>query len=386
MATGSITLTVGGTDYALTGLDFGSAASFADVATTVQAAMVTAGLSNATVSYNSTRGGFDFDSGDAADGAVTVTDTDSTTAAALGWDSDAIYSTGVSAETVTDVIDAAAIEDNDFGSFLFIDDLTIDEVEEAAIWNDAQNVLYMFLVSVTADDAAAYYSTLSGYGGTGVTLTTDDVADEYHEQFPAELLASTNFDDDNASKNYMYQQDSRRSATVTTSTDKAAYDALRVNYFGQTQESGELLEFYQEGQLMGGSTDPLAMGVYANEMWLKSELKAQALSMFLAFEQISADNTGLAIWETYLQAVCDQAVDNGVFSTDKTLTTTQQLYITQKSGDSLAYKEVASKGYWYDSEIVSTTEDDVTTYAIEYTLIYAKRDSVDSVSGTHVLI
>jgi hypothetical protein len=386
ITSGSITVNVGGSPYALTGLDFSADTSYADVATTVQAALVAAGLTNTTVTYEATDTAFNMDTVDTINGEISVTDVDSTTAGALGWGSGAIFSAGIAEQSVTDVIDEATTSDNDYGSFLFIDDLSESEHVEASIWNDAKNVLFMYLVRVTEDNASDMFGALGGYGGTGLILVNDDVLTEYHDQFPAELLASTDYDDTNASKNYMYQQDSRRTAIVTDSTTKATYDALRVNYFGQTQEAGTLLEFFQPGQLCGGSTDPLAMGVYANEMWLKSELKADGINMFLALEQVPADNAGLAIWNTYLEAKAEAAVFNGVFSTSKTLTTTQKLYIDQLTGDANAYLDVASKGYWYSSEITSETTDGVTTYSIEYTLVYAKRDSVDAIDGKHVLI
>ena len=58
----------------------------------------------------------------------------------------------------------------------------------------------------------------------------------------------------------MYQQDSRVTTSVVGDTEADANDANETNYFGQTQEAGTNLTFFQKGRLMGGSTAPKAMG------------------------------------------------------------------------------------------------------------------------------
>ena len=122
------------------------------------------------------------------------------------------------------------------------------------------------------------------------------------------------------------------------------------------------------------------MGVHANEQWFKSYIKSQFLSMFIALQQVSADLAGQSIGISYLDAGIALALTNGTIAVGKTLTTTQINYITQLTGDNKAYLEVQSRGYWYN----------VTTNAVnntmDYLLVYAKRDSVDKVSGRNSLI
>ena len=76
----------------------------------------------------------------------------------------------------------------------------------------------------------------------------------------------------------MFQTDSRLTPSVTTDTEAKINDDLGVNYYGQTQEAGVNLSFFQKGRLTGGTTAPKAMGVHANEQWLKSYLKSQFLN------------------------------------------------------------------------------------------------------------
>ena len=178
----------------------------------------------------------------------------------------------------------------------------------------------------------------------------------------------------------MYYTDSRLTPSVTNDTEADANDALNVNYYGQTQEAGVNLSFFQKGRLTGGTTAPKAMGVHANEQWLKSYLKSQFLNMFLALQQVSADLAGQSIGISYLDSGIALALSNGSIAVGKTLTTTQINYITQLTGNSNAYLEVQSRGYWYD---VTTN---ATNNTMDYLLVYAKRDSVDKVNGRHSLI
>lgn len=290
------------------------------------------------------------------------------------------------AQSPVKALSLLAESNNNFGSFDFIPDLSLDDKVAVAEWNAARNNEFMYLTSCSKSEAQAYYDALKGYSGTGVTVRADDVTDEYPELLPAAILASQNWDKPAASQNYMYQVDDRLTPSVTSTTEATALDLLRVNYMGQTQEAGKNIQFFQRGVLMGDNASPTAMGVYANEMWLKSYLKSQFLNMFLAMPQVPADTVGIAMGTSYIDVAVNKAIDNGSIATGKTLTNTQKLYITELSGDENAWRDVSGRGYWYAVDISEQTLDGITQMVMDYTLIYSKRDSVDHVSGRHILI
>ena len=133
----------------------------------------------------------------------------------------------------------------------------------------------------------AYHDALIGFGGTGVTLY-DPANNDYPWLLPRALLASQQFDKPAASANYMYQNDARLKPVIDKTADANTFDALRMNYIGLTQEAGTNLQFYQRGVLMGGAQYPSAMGVYANEQWLKAYLKAGFLFEYVLAMQASS--------------------------------------------------------------------------------------------------
>lgn len=390
IADGSFNLTVGAQVATISALNLTGAASLAAVAALIEDAIqleVGDQFTTATVTYNATRGSFDFLSG------VTGTATISVAAAGVGTDllgplgwtgTGAILSDGAAAETITDVLTESADASNNFGSFLFMPTLTIDEVEEAAVWNTAQNVLYQFMVPVLDADAAAYYAALSGYAGVAVTLS--EVSGEYPEMIPMIILAATNYSARNSVQNYMFQI-FNVTPSVTNTIDSNALDVLRVNYYGRTQTAGQNLDFYQRGVLMGLPVNPVDMNVYANEQWLKDAAGAAIMELLLALAKVSANAKGRIQLLSQIQSVIDEALFNGTISVGKTLSNTQKVYISEITGDDDAWRQIQTIGYWIDCVMESyVTVDDRTEWKAVYTLVYSKDDVIRKVEGSHVLI
>lgn len=389
ISNGAFVLELDGTTNTISGLDFSSAASLAEVASIVQDginAETGTMWTDAAVSWNATRQSFDFVGGDVGAATISVTAAGSGTDIAdqLGWLTGAIVAPGTDAKSVTDTLTDTTSTSNNFGSFAFLPSLTDDEVEEASVWNDGQNVLFIYLLPCSAAKASTYYAALKDYAGTAITLST--VSGEYPEQVPGMILAATKYTARNSVQNYMFQVFSL-TPTVTTSAASNTYDGERVNYYGQTQTAGQIIEFYQRGILTGLSTDPVDMNTYANEMWLKDEAGVAIMSLLLALSKVSANTQGRAQLMGTLQSVIQTALFNGTISVGKPLDNTQKLYIAELTGDEKAWYQVQNSGYWLDCVFERrVNEDDSVEYVAVYTLIYSKDDVVRKVEGSHVLI
>jgi hypothetical protein len=412
VTTGEFKITLAGVDFNVTALDFSADTTYAEVASALQVAVRATGgaMAAATVVFDSLRTTFDFDTNGDADGEISFSVVGSGTSLdnyddfgfgsnddnffdgsfdvsfsstgglldLIGFGENATFSNGVTAQTVTDALSTSTSLSNNYGSFDFIPALTNNQIVERATFANGRNVEFMNLQRVLTTNRSTISGLVSGFASTGLILAP--LATQYPELLPAAILASLNYERPAASANFMYYTDSRLTPSVLTDVEADANDALGVNYYGQTQEAGVNVSFFQRGRLTGGATAPKAMGVHANEQWLKSYLKSQFLSMFLALQQVSADLVGQSIGISYLDAGIALALSNGSIAVGKTLTTTQINFITQITGNSTAYLEVQSRGYWYD---VTTNAADNT---MDYLLVYAKRDSVDKVNGRHSLI
>lgn len=389
---GSFSLTMGGFTFVVSTLDFSAAGSLAAVATIIQTGVQSktgggALWTGATVSYDATRGSFNLVGGATGAAVISVAagGVGTDIADQLGWLSpDTILSNGSAAESITTVLtESAGVSDN-FGSFLFLPGLTNDQIEEAAEWNDEQNVKFIYCVPVTRANASAYYTLLSGLSGVAVTLS--EIADQYPEQVPMMILAATDYSRRNAVQNYMFQIFTLTPG-VTTTAISDELDLVRCNYYGRTQTAGQLIDFYQRGTMMGLATDPVDQNVYANEIWLKDAAGAKIMELLLALPRISANAQGRGQLISVLQTVINQALLNGTISVGKELNTTQKLFITNMTGAPLAWHQVQDTGYWLDCRMVPVvTIDGRTEYKAVYTLIYSKDDAIRKVEGTHVLI
>lgn len=390
---GTVTFNFESSTATLVGIDFSTAVTLAQVATLLTAEFAAAAdpnVASTTVTYDATNSRFVV-AGSLLDLTSMSFDqigagiTDVADALSLYTSLGAVNVTGVSAaQTPLEALQASINISNNFGSFVFNSTLTIAEHGTVAEYSSGLNVLFQYMVPVALADYVSWSAALIGYAGTALTLSV--TAGEFPEMVPMIQLAATDYSRRNATVNYMFKQFSL-TPSVTTEALSDALDAVRVNYYGATQTAGQTLAFYQRGVLMGQSTDPLDMNVYANEQWLKDSVGAAILSLLLGTGRVPANEAGRAQILSVIQDSIDLAILNGTISIGKTLTTAQRLFVTQQTGDALAYHQIQGLGYWVDATIVAyVAPSNITEYKAVYTLLYGKDDAIRFVSGTHSLI
>jgi hypothetical protein len=402
---GTFGLTIAGTPHTFS-IDFSTATSLGggapSVKTILQAAINAADVdpvwASATVTYDAVRGSFQFVGGATGPATISVQAGVGGTPIAgpgadniLGWyeGTSLVISDGANAQTPVEAVMASAVASNNFGSFLFMNTTTLPQVIEVATWNAGQNVTYIYLVAVTSmSEATSYNAALIGFRGTGVMLSPSPAPLNYVEQDPMQIFAATNYDAINSVQNYMFQIFPGQEASVKDDATADFYDGLRVNYYGQTQTAGQFISFFQRGNLMGGVDAPIAMNVYANEVWLKDAMGAALMQLLLVQGRVPANATGQSLVLSSLQSVIDEALNNGTISANKTLTDTQIAFITSTAGDDKAWYQVQNSGYWVNCQIVSFFNNitSLTEFKAVYTLIYSKDDTINKITGQQILI
>ena len=388
---GSLVLTINGNRHEVTELDFSEAASYAAVASILQTAVRALDSADqfayATVAFDAPTRTFAFTGGEA--GAATMAaadnaDSGTPVAAMLRWNtgSGAVTSNGKDATSVTDTLNRSTDASNNYGSFLFMEPLTLDEMEEAAKFAHLSNIGFMFCQGVSAEDFADAHEKLKNYSGVALTLRDPQNPDDFDEMCPMVLLAATDYSRLNGTLNYMFHQFGL-APKVTDNATADLFDAARVNYYGRTQQAGQLVDFYMRGVLQGDIQD---MNVYANEMWLKDRAGADIMALQLNLPEIAANNEGVARLTGCLQNVIARALNNGAISIGKPLNYTQQAFIREITGDELAWVQVQNLGYWLKFSIEEVTVDDRVEWVAKYLLVYSKKDVIRKVEGTHSLI
>lgn len=374
---GTFDVNLNGVEKAIAGINLSTATSFADVAKLITDALTGEDVA-ASVTYNA-NGRFYLESTATGSGNVFTAPTGSV-ADALGMSApNGIVSPGADSQTAVQTLSHSVEVSNNFFSFAFLSSVTGQEAEIGQ-WTHTQNVAYMWSAVSAAATMQALQDAVKGFDG--VCLTLDKFAANANFM-PMAIIAAIDYTQPNAVVNAMYQQFAGVNPSVTTTTESAQWDAIRVNYYGMTQHAGQPVSFYQNGVLQGSITD---IGVFANEAWLKDGFFTDLLNLRLSLDSLPATDTGLGLVMTTLQARIEQAVLNGVINPGKTLNATQKAYITQISNDSQAWLSVQTQGYWYTATIEQYTEDGVEKFKVNYTLIYAKGDSINRIDGSDILI
>jgi hypothetical protein len=418
---GKLTLQFGATQVALTGLDFASDGTLAAVATTLQTALVAAAsqapngeLATCTVSWNATTQAFDF----SASSTVTATENfavispsgitpQTDVAAALGWyaSQGAQVLSASLLETRVAGFNRVTSLNNNCGEFCYTDtsDLTLSDATAVGQANAALNVMFIFRVYATPTDWATWQAALIGIAGLGLEYEDISVTGgrEYIEMLPMSIHASINYNAVNGAVNFMFKANSNAyTASINDNpgtVQSDTLDAARVNYYGVTQTGGQNISFYQRGVLCGGATAPVTSTVFANEQWFKDMCGANLMNLQLSVGQIPANKRGQNMCELVLEGQpataltpasgIQLAIANGTISANAPLSLSQQIYITQQTNDSTAWQQVQNTGYWKATNITSAVaESAVTEYTLNYTIIYRKDDTINTIVGSHQLI
>lgn len=388
ITSGNMIVNIGTSSYTISGVNLSTAVSLDAVASTIQTAIRSGPgtlYSSAVVSWDAAANRFVlFAGGSAQNAPVSIANTNSGTqlAVALAWNEGdgATWIDGVASQSPVEAVAKASGISNNFGSFLIVPTITLEQIEAVADWNDAQNVAYIYLIGVSSANASSWAGALQQKSGIAMTLNPA-IDGEFPHMLPGSQLAATDYERRNSTCNYMYLQDDLTPA-VTTDALADTYDNLRINYYGQTQQAGNNISFYQRGYMMGLPTDPLDINTFANEIWFKDAITVALLNLLLAMPKVSANASGRSLLQAQCMGVIELALFNGTISVGKTLTTTQQAYITQMTGDEDAWRQVNSIGYWFDIVIRPVGAE----YHAFYTLIYSKDDAVRKVTGSNVLI
>lgn len=398
---GLLSFKFGATQINLTGIDLGAAASFADVATAVQTklrANAAPEVATATVVWNATAQAFDITGSPTGvvtetvqvvvpSGAVPTTDV----AAAMGLyaSQGALITSAHVAEAPEACLSRVMSQNNNCGSFCFTDTAALTLTQVTAVANQAAtyNVGFMYQVRINESTYSTWQAALIGIAGVGLNYqlsTIDSTA--YLEMFPMSVQASIDFTKPNGTLGFMYKQDAALTPSVTTDTLSDSLDSLRINYIGQTQSAGALINFYQRGVLCGGTTSPLDMTIYANEQWFKDYVGSLLMSLQLSQPQVAANARGQTLCGLQLKAAIEKALVNGTISVNGPLDSVQQAFIYSVTNDPTAWQQVQSKGYWYTSQLTSAINAGVTEYTYQYTLLYRKDDVIKQVNGSHLLV
>lgn len=381
----SATITIqqnGGTPIVVAGINLSSAASFSDVATLVSTA-INEEDAEMSVAYQASPQRFILQSSAwVGDITIKITDDVGDLASQLGWINPIISNGRSTGSSWTEELDRIFDLSNNCGSFTMMDftSITTADIETISDWVAEKNVKYMFVAPVSDTNRSEVYTAV-GTDGTGTWLQYS-LNNLYAQFAPMAIGATFNYKVANTNANFDFYPVSGMATQVST---KAKYDALnaqRVNFYGITQQAGSGINFLQHGYLCGSITDA---AVYYNEMWLKDDIFTRLMNLFIAVKRIPANQEGALQVKGIIINSVNQAINNGCILKNKSLSDTQIANITEITNDEDAWRSVQDNGYYLTTMVSSITENGVEKFICEYTLLYAKGDSIRKIEGRDIL-
>ena len=278
--------------------------------------------------------------------------------------------------------------DNSFGSFMFIDDYTQDQMKNVSAKNRGFGTRYLFSNAAekgsrTSAEMVTYKSDTFGDNAGTVFIQGDGTLSA---AMPMTIFAATDYDRGDQVPCHMFKQFSLETPTVKNDNDYTTLSGSFVNFYGQTQSNGKQISFYQRGFNCDG-TDT---SIYCNEVWFKSRCITRLMDMFMSYERVPANDEGMAMVEFRVSEVCDMATSNGAFMA-KVPNSESALAIRNivnaNGGTPERANEILSGienvGYGIFTYISQDANGD---YYIHYYVFYGTADSIRFVKGDDVMV
>ena len=290
---------------------------------------------------------------------------------------------GVDSNGYSTAFDIIYQANNNFATFVFLGLSNSSDIATLAthIATDYPSE-FMMIVPVTSSTYSTIQPAVANINGVSLELV-DNSDGKYNYVLPMSITATTDYNKENGTVNYMYMQDNNMGVVVDDDTSAETYDEVKINYYGRTQQAGQKLAFYQNGVLQGNYQD---QSIYVNEIWLKDALTTKYLNYMLLTSNWYANKAGQAIGQSLAMDVIDRAKLNGTITTEKEISEADKVYIYNVTADENAWRQIYQLGYYLITSITKVTINNQETYQFNYTLLYSKGDSIKKVEGQNILI
>jgi hypothetical protein len=243
---------------------------------------------------------------------------------------------------------------------------------------------FMMVVPVTSSNYSTIQAATANINGVSLELCgSDEDTGKFNFVLPMAITATTDYNKENGTVNYMYITDNNMAVVVDNDNTAEQYDEVKVNYYGRTQQAGQKLAFYQNGVLQGNYQD---QNIYVNEIWLKDALTTKFLNYMLLTSNWYANKAGQAIGQGLVVDIIERAKLNGTITTEKEISEADKVYIYNVTADENAWRQIYQLGYYLITSITKVTINNQETYQFNYTLLYSKGDSIKKVEGQNILI
>ncbi|MBR2505970.1 MAG: DUF3383 family protein, partial [Bacilli bacterium] len=152
---------------------------------------------------------------------------------------------GVDSNGYSTAFDIIYQANNNFATFVFLGLSNSSDIATLAthIATDYPSE-FMMIVPVTSSTYSTIQPAVANINGVSLELV-DNSDGKYNYVLPMSITATTDYNKENGTVNYMYMQDNNMGVVVDDDTSAETYDEVKINYYGRTQQAGQKLAFYQ---------------------------------------------------------------------------------------------------------------------------------------------
>lgn len=347
VSAGDITISLSGTEYTATGIDFSGVASLSAAALTLQTKLTAAGA-GVTVDYNSVNDAFTITS-TAVGEQKSITVPTGTAAVALGFNEE---TTTVSAgEDATDAVGSMTNLTRQFQNFVTF--TTLAEAADAdalalASWVSAQanaGTMYLYVcwdsskANLDATNTTVIAEQIKALNATGTCV----VYPSYNiAAFVMGTAASIAWDQTNGTITFAFKAQSGLAADVTDTQHSVALLAHGVNFVGNYATRNDNFVFFYNGQMFG---EWAWIDTYLNACYLCNKLQVQLMAMFTSNRRIPYTSAGYALIRNNCRDVIEAAINNGVINIGVSISNAQKSQLTSELGGDFS-DEIYNTGYY----------------------------------------
>lgn len=348
ITSGSFSVVISGNKYELTAVNLSSATSLSDVASTIQSALVTAGATDAIVSFSSLNNTFTVDAGVVGEEqSITVPSGD--IAEAMGFDAEtATISDGANSQTVVDTMTELTTKFQNFVTFTTLSEPSDSDALSLAQWASAQasaGTMYLYVCWDSSDanlDATNTTVITEQLKQANVGATCVVYPDNKKAAFIMGTAASIAWDQRNGTLTFKFKAQDGLAADIDNTQHAVALESHSVNFMGNYATRNDNFVFLANGEMLGQYR---WIDTYLNATWLCNSAQVQLMSMFQSNRRIPYTEAGYAIIRANLRDVIDRAVNNGVINPGVSLSNAQKSQLTQELGGDFS-DEIYQNGYY----------------------------------------
>jgi hypothetical protein len=346
--TGTVIISVAGTQFTSSTINLSGATSFSNAATIIQAAFTAPTFA---VTYDAISGGFLFTT-TATGATATITAATGTLSAGLLLTiaTGAVLSQGAAARTPTEFMAATVASSQNWVSFMTLADPDASGNANKLLfsaWANSTNNRYGYVCWDTdATPKASNNATtsmgqiLKGLASSGTLLVS--APDYLKAAFACGIAASVDYAATNGKASFKYKSQSGLTADVTDATTAANLTANGYNFYGAFATANQGFVYFSEGSISGKY---LWADAYFNEIWLNANFQLSALTYLTSIKSVPYDTNGYAALGTALQSPIDQGLNFGLWGMGNVLSSSQIASVNAAAGKAIDMTLAANGSY-----------------------------------------